>query len=149
MLANYFKNAVLCVDTGGDKRSGYLGELNTNAFRLKGVRASVIDGGAKDSGFVKLMDYPVFCKFTSPIDAYTKNRLRGWQLPIYINEVRIEPMDVIVGDSDGVMAVPKAIAEEVLREVESRKSVEDETRRLILEGMSAEQAAIKMGYKDL
>jgi len=41
------------VDTGGDTRSGYLGELNTNAFRLKGVRASVIDGGAKDSGFVK------------------------------------------------------------------------------------------------
>ncbi len=149
MLANYFKNAVLCVDTGGDTRSGYLGELNTNAFRLRGVRASVIDGGAKDSGFVKLMDYPVFCKFTSPIDAYTRMRLRGWQLPIYINGVRIEPMDVIVGDSDGVMAVPKAIAEQVLTEVESRKAVEDETRRLILEGMSAEDAAIKMGYKDL
>jgi regulator of RNase E activity RraA len=58
-------------------------------------------------------------------------------------------MDVIVGDSDGVMVIPKVIAEEVLREVESRKAVEDETRRLILEGMSAEQAAIKMGYKDL
>ncbi len=149
MLANYFKNAILCVDTGGDTRSGYLGELNTNAFRLKGVRASVIDGGAKDSGFVKLMDYPVFCKFTSPIDAYTRNRLRGWQLPIYIHGVRIEPMDVIVGDNDGVMVVPKAIAEQALAEVESRKAVEDETRRLILEGMSAEDAAIKMGYKDL
>jgi len=149
MLANYFKNAVLCVDTGGDMRSGYLGELNTNAFRLKGVRASVIDGGARDSGFVKLMDYPVFCRFTSPIDAYDRNRLRGWQLPISINGVRIEPMDVVVGDSDGVMVIPKAIAEEVLREVESRKAVEDETRRLILEGMSAEQAAIRMGYKDL
>lgn len=149
MLANYFKNAVLCVDTGNDKRSGYLGELNTNAFRMKGVRASVIDGGAKDSGFVKLMDYPVFCKFTSPVDAYTRCRLRGWQLPIWINGVRIEPMDVIVGDSDGVMVIPQKIAEEVLAEVEARKVQEDETRRLILEGMSAEQAAIKMGYKDL
>lgn len=149
MLSNYFKNAVLCVDTGGDMRSGYLGELNTNAFRLKGVRASVIDGGARDSGFVKLMDYPVFCKFTSPIDAYGRQRLRGWQLPIYINGVRIEPMDVIVGDSDGVMVIPKAIAEQVLTEVEARKVQEDETRRLILEGMSAEDAAIKMGYKDL
>ncbi len=149
MLANYFKNAILCVDTGGDMRSGYLGELNTNAFRLRGVRASVIDGGAKDSGFVKLMNYPVFCKFTSPIDAYTRNRLRGWQLPIFIYGVRIEPMDVIVGDSDGVMVIPKAIAEQVLIAVEDRKAVEDETRRLILEGMSAEDAAIRMGYKDL
>jgi 4-hydroxy-4-methyl-2-oxoglutarate aldolase len=149
MLANYFKNAVLCVDTGGDIRSGYLGELNTNAFRLKGVRASVIDGGAKDSGFVKLMDYPVFCKFTSPIDAYTRNRLRGWQFSIYINNVKIEPMDVVVGDSDGVIVIPKNIVEKALFEVENRKIVEDETRRLILDGMSAEQAAIKMGYNDL
>jgi 4-hydroxy-4-methyl-2-oxoglutarate aldolase len=149
MLANYFKNSVLCVDTGHDQRSGYLGELNTNAFRIKGVRASIIDGGARDSGFVKLMDYPVFCRFTSPVEAYTKNRLRGWQLPIFINGVRIEPMDVIVGDSDGVMVIPKAIAEQVLAAVEDRKAVEDETRRLILDGMSAEQAAIKMGYKDL
>jgi regulator of RNase E activity RraA len=149
MLANYFRNAVLCVDTGGDTRSGYLGELNTNAFRLKGVRASVIDGGARDSGFVKLMDYPVFCRFTSPIEAYTRNRLRGWQLPIFISGVRIEPMDVVVGDSDGVMIIPKAIAEQVLTDVENRKAVEDETRKLILEGMSAEQAAVKMGYKDL
>lgn len=149
MLSNYFSNAVLCVDTGGDMRSGYLGELNTNAFRLKGVRASVIDGGARDSGFVKLMDYPVFCKFTSPIDAYGRMRLRGWQLPIFINNVRIEPMDVIVGDSDGVVVIPKSIAEKVLVEVEARKIQEDETRRLILEGMSAEDAAIKMGYKDL
>ena len=149
MLANYFRNAVLCVDTGGDTRSGYLGELNTNAFRIKGVRASVIDGGARDSGFVKLMDYPVFCRFTSPIDAYGRNRLRGWQIPVFINGVRIEPMDVIVGDSDGVMVIPRSIAEQVLAEVENRKAVEDETRRFILEGMSAEEAAIRMGYKDL
>jgi 4-hydroxy-4-methyl-2-oxoglutarate aldolase len=149
MLANYFKNSVLCVDTGGDSRSGYLGELNTNAFLKKGVRASVIDGGARDSGFVKLMDYPVFCRFTSPIEAYKHNRLRGWQIPIYINGVRIEPMDVVIGDSDGVLVVPQKIAEEVLVQVEERKKIEDKTRELILSGLTPEEAAIRMGYKDL
>jgi len=149
MLGSYFKNAILVVDTGKDSKSGYLGELNTNAMIQNGVRASIIDGGAKDSGFVKLMDFPVFCKFTSPVDAYSKNRLRGWQIPIVINGVIIEPMDVIMGDSDGVIVVPKAIAEEVLVGVESRKKQEDGTRDLIKSGVSAEQAAIKMGYKDL
>ncbi|HUT64236.1 MAG TPA: RraA family protein [Anaerolineae bacterium] len=149
MLSSYFKNAILCVDTGQDPRSGYLGELNTNAMIQNGVRASVIDGGAKDSGFVKLMNFPVFCKFTSPIDAYTKNRLRGFQIPIFISGVKIEPMDVIVGDSDGVIVVPKTIAEEVLVMAEGRKKQEESTRNLIKSGMSAEQAAIKMGYKDL
>ena len=38
MLSSYFKNAILCVDTGGDPESGYLGELNTNAMMMNGVR---------------------------------------------------------------------------------------------------------------
>jgi len=149
MLSSYFKNAILVVDTGGDPVSGYLGELNTNAMIQNSVRASVIDGGAKDSGFVKLMDFPVFCKFTSPVDAYTGNRLRGWHVPIFINGVRIEPMDVIVGDSDGVMVVPAVVAEDVLLRIEARKAQEDRTRELIKSGMSAEEAARKMGAKDL
>jgi len=149
MLSSYFKHAILCVDTSGDPISGYLGELNTNAMMRNGVRASVIDGGAKDTGFVKLMNFPVFCKFSSPVDAYTKNRLRGWHLPIYINNVLIEPMDVIVGDSDGVLVVPKAVAEEVLVRCEQRKSFEDKTRELIKAGISPEEAAIKMGTKEL
>ncbi|MFC1551315.1 RraA family protein [Candidatus Latescibacterota bacterium] len=149
MLSSYFKNAILVVDTGRDPDSGYLGELNTNAMIQNGVRASVIDGGAKDSGFVKLMDFPVFCKFTSPVDAYTKNRLRGWHIPILINGVRIEPMDVIVGDSDGVIVVPNSIAEDVLLRVEIRKEQENKIRELINSGMSAEEAAIRLGIKDL
>jgi len=149
MIDSYFKNAVICIDTGHDMRSGYLGELNTNAFLRNGVRASVIDGGVKDSGFIKLMDYPVFSRFASPINAFDRNRLRGWQLPIYINDVMIEPMDIIMSDSDGVTVIPKAIAEEVLEGVEHRKKQEDDTRDLIKSGMSAEQVAIKMGYKYL
>ena len=149
MLGSYFKNAILVVETGEDPVSGYLGELNTNTMTQRGVRGSVIDGGAKDSGFVKIMDFPVFCRFTSPVDAYTKNRLRGFQIPVVINGVRIEPMDVIVGDSDGVIVVPQGIAEKVLTMVEDRKSQEDKTRDLIKSGMSAEEAAIKTGAKDL
>jgi 4-hydroxy-4-methyl-2-oxoglutarate aldolase len=149
MLSSYFKNAILIVDTGNDPLSGYLGELNTNAMMRNSVRASVIDGGAKDTGFVKDMDFPVFCKFSTPIDAYAKNRLRGWHLPVIINGVTIEPMDVIVGDNDGVMVIPKAFAEEVLVKVEARKEFEDKVRELIQSGMSPEEAAVKMGTKEL
>jgi 4-hydroxy-4-methyl-2-oxoglutarate aldolase len=149
MLSSYFKNAILVVDTGNDPVSGYLGELNTNAMMKNNVRASVIDGGAKDTGFVKSMDFPVFCKFSSPLDAYTQNRLRGWHLPIIINGVTIEPMDVIVGDSDGVMVIPKSVAEEVLIKVEARKHFEDKIRDLIKSGVSPEEAAKRMGTSEL
>ncbi|MFC1608302.1 RraA family protein [Candidatus Latescibacterota bacterium] len=149
MLGSYFKNAILVVDTSGDTESGYLGELNTNAMMRNSVRASVIDGGARDSGFVKQMDFPVFCKFTSPIDAFSKYKLYGWQIPISINNVTIEPWDVIVGDSDGVIVVPKAVAEEVLVRGESRRDFEDKTRELIQSGKSPEEAGRIMGAKSL
>ncbi len=149
MLSSYFKNAILVVDTGRDPEAGYLGELNTNAMMKNGVRGSVIDGGARDSGFVKMMDFPVFCKFTTPVDAYPKNRLRGFNLPISINDVTIEPMDIIMGDSDGVVVIPKAVAEEVLLKCEKLKKFEDDTRELIKGGMSPLDAALKMGAKEL
>ena len=149
MLGSYFKNAILVVDTGCDNEAGYLGELNTNAMIRNSVRASVIDGGARDSGFVKQMDFPVFCKFTTPIDAYPKRNLLGWQIPISINDVTIEPWDMIVGDSDGVIVVPKAVVEEVLTRAESRRDFEDKTRELIQGGMSPEEAGKKMGADSL
>ena len=149
MIDTYFKNAVICIDTDHDKLGGYLGELNTNAFLRNGVRASVIDGGGKDIGFIKLLDFPVFCKFGSPVNAFDHNHLFGWQLPIHINDVLIEPMYVIVGDNEGVMVIPKDIVEEVLKRVEDRKKQEDNTRDLIRSGMSAEQVAIKIGYRYL
>ncbi len=95
------------------------------------------------------MDFPVFCKFSSPIDAYSGNRLRGWNLPISINGVKIEPMDVIVGDSDGVMVIPKEHAETVLEKCEARKTFEDKTRELLKAGYSPVEAAKKMGAKEL
>ena len=149
MLSAYFKNAILVVDTGRDPEAGYLGELNTNAMMKNGVRGSVIDGGARDSGFVKMMDFPVFCKFTTPVDAYPKNRLRGFNHPIMINDVVIEPMDIIVGDHDGVVVVPKAIAEDVLNKCEKLARFENDTRELIKSGMTPLEAALKMGAKEL
>ena len=149
MLGSYFKNAILIVETGSDPYSGYLGELNTHAMMRNSVRASVIDGGARDSGFVKLMDFPVFCKFRSPVDAYSQRSLYGWHIPISINGVNIEPMDVIVGDSDGVIVIPKAVAEEVLEKIEARKDFENKLRELIKSGLSPEEAAVRMGAQNL
>jgi regulator of RNase E activity RraA len=56
-------------------------------------------------------------------------------------------MDIIVGDADGVIVVPKAVAEEVLARIESRKTFEDKTRELIKSGLTPEQAAVRMGAK--
>lgn len=149
MVESYSRNSIIVVDTGSDNISGFWGELATTVCVRNGVRGAVINGGAKDSGFVKLMDFPIFCRFTSPVDGFYRSRLRGWQLPIWINGIIIRPNDMIVGDSDGVLVVPQEIAEQVLVETERRSSNEDKTRDLLKEGVSADEASRLTGRKDL
>jgi 4-hydroxy-4-methyl-2-oxoglutarate aldolase len=109
----------------------------------------VINGGAKDTGIIKTMGFPIFCKFTSPVDGFYRSRLRGWQIPIWFNEILIQPGDMIVADNDGVLVIPQEIAEEILLETERRVGEETQTRQLLKKGVSASEASEATGRRDL
>jgi regulator of RNase E activity RraA len=149
MVESYAEDSIIVVDTGADQVSGFWGELATTICVRNGVRGAVINGGAKDTGFVKQMGFPIFCKFSSPVDGFYRSRLHAWQVPIWFNGVRIDPGDFIVGDSDGVLVVPQEIAEEVLLEAEHVREMENLTRGMLKEGVSAVEASEKTGRKDL
>jgi len=149
MVQSYPEDSIIVVDTGSDQISGFWGELATTICIKNGVRGAVINGGAKDTGFVKKMGFPIFCKFSSPVDGFYRSRLHAWQVPIWFNGVRINPGDLIVGDSDGVLVIPQEIAEEVLIEAERTSEMETITRGLLKEGVSAVTASEKTGRKDL
>ena len=149
MVESYPEGGMIVVDAGPDQISGFWGELATTVCMRNGVRGAVINGGAKDTGFVKMMGFPIFARFTSPVDGFYRSRLRGWQIPIWFNGILIRPGDFIVGDNDGVLVIPQEIAEEVLVEVEKRATEETETRKLLKEGVSAEEASRRTGRIDL
>jgi len=141
MVESYPDCSIIVVDAGPDQVSGFWGELATTVCMRNGVRGAVINGGAKDTGFVKRMGFPIFARFSSPVDGFYRSRLRAWQIPIWFNGVLIRPGDFIVGDSDGVLVIPQEIAEEVLVEMEKRVVEESETRKLLKQGVSAEEAS--------
>jgi len=149
MVASYADNSIVVVDAGADQTSGFWGELATTVCMTNGVNGAVINGGAKDTGFVKMMGFPIFCKFTSPVDGFYRSRLRGWQIPIWFNDIIIRPGDFIVGDSDGVLVIPQEIAEEILVETERRAENETETRQLLKAGVHPEEASKVTGRRDL
>lgn len=149
MVESYPDDSIIVVDTGADQVSGFWGELATTVCIRNGVRGAVINGGAKDTGFVKKMGFPIFCKFSSPVDGFYRSRLHAWQVPIWFNGIRINPGDMIVGDSDGVLVVPQEIAEDVLFEAEQTSDMETIARGLLKEGISAEVASERTGRKDL
>lgn len=149
MVGSYPKNSMIVVDTGNDQVSGFWGELATTVCLRNGVRGAVINGGAKDVGFVREMDFPIFAKFTSPVDGFAWSRLRGWQLPIWWGTVLIRPWDMLLADADGVLVIPHEIAEEILEATEERSRSEDRTRDLLTGGADPVSASEQTGRKDL
>ncbi|MBN2212424.1 MAG: RraA family protein [Sedimentisphaerales bacterium] len=149
MVESYPEGSIVVVDTGADKTSGFWGELATTTCVNHGVRAAVINGGAKDTGFIRAMGWPIFAKFSSPVDGFHLSRLRGWQLPIWFDTVLVRPWDFLVCDADGCLVVPYEIAEDMLVKAEERKESENSTRALLKKGVPADEAARMTGRKDL
>ncbi|MCS7006302.1 MAG: RraA family protein [Thermoleophilia bacterium] len=125
--------------------SAHLGELSVTSLRARGVAGCVLDGGCRDTRFIQAEGFPVFCRFVTPEDSTWRWELEETQAPIMIGGVGVEPGDWIVGDDDGVVVVPAAIADDVLAEAEEKASTESEIRAAVREGMLPLEAYERYG----
>jgi 4-hydroxy-4-methyl-2-oxoglutarate aldolase len=121
-------------DAGFDFRVAHYGEMNAVLGRAKGVVGAVIDGGLRDSGLLLKMDFPVFRRFHSPVEALNRWSYYRWQHPIALRgalsaTVTVRPGDFIFGDIDGVLVIPKEHTVEVLRKAEEHAAVENRARK--------------------
>lgn len=146
MLDSIPADAVVAWDTSGDDESAQWGEVMTMAARRKGCRGAVVDGGVRDTDRVLSQNFPVFVKYRSSSGMLGRFRISGWQEPIRIGQVFINPGDVVFGDIDGVIVVPRAIAYDVLLRAEEIARQESAIKRWIDEGMPAMEIVERGGY---
>ena len=125
--------------------SAHLGELSVTSLQARGVAGCVLDGGCRDVRFIRDAGFPVFSRFVTPEDSTWRWELEATQVPVRIGLVRIEPEDWIVGDEDGVVVVPAAIAEDVLAEAEAKAATESEIRTAVRDGMPPLEAYERYG----
>jgi len=128
-----------------DDVAAHLGELSAETAKYRGARGAVIDGGARDTDYILRLGFPVFCRYTTPKDVLGRWELEAYNVPITIGDVRIEPGDFVLGDRDGVVIVPAAIAEEVVGKAEEIVSTENLVRKAILEGVHPLEAYRRYG----
>jgi regulator of RNase E activity RraA len=128
-----------------DDVSAHLGELSSETAKFRGARGAVIDGGARDTEYMVRLGFPVFSRYRTPLDIRGRWRLVDWNVPIQIGSVTITPGDLVVGDRDGVMVIPQAIAEEVVTKAEEVVKTENLVRKAILEGVLPLEAYEKYG----
>jgi regulator of RNase E activity RraA len=122
-----------------------MGELSAETLHHKGVRGYVVDGGCRDTEFILQLGFPVFCSFTTPKDIVARWVPDRFGEPITIGEVTIRSGDYLIADRDGVVIIPGAIAEEVVRKTEEVMLTENRVRTAILGGMDPQEAYLKFG----
>jgi 4-hydroxy-4-methyl-2-oxoglutarate aldolase len=91
------------------------GELLSTAAKARGAAGALMDGCTRDIRAIRAMGFPVFHGGIAPLDSKGRGRVMALDVPVECAGVRIEPGDLVFGDADGVVAIPKAVEDEVLR----------------------------------
>ena len=124
---------VIVVDGGGDETRALIGEIMLNIAKYRGAAGYVIDGAIRDSGAIAASDFPVFARAAIHRGPY-KSGPGEINVPVSIGGMVIAPGDIVVGDDDGVVAFPQAIAPKLLEAVKAQIAREADTIVAIREG---------------
>ena len=122
-----------------------MGELSAQTLAARGVLGYVVDGGSRDTELVLEQGFPVFCRFLTPSDIVRRWIPDAFASPIDIGGVTIQTGDYILGDRDGVVVIPQAIAEDVVTQTEAVVATESEMRRALVGGMDPVEAYNRFG----
>jgi len=122
-----------------------MGELSAETLHHKKVRGYVVDGGCRDVEFILKIGFPVYCSFRTPADIVGRWVPDRFGEPVTIGAVTICSGDYILGDQDGVVVLPAAVAADAIARTEEVVRTENKVRTAILDGMDPQQAYLKYG----
>lgn len=146
MLDAMHENAFVVWDTSKDEKATLWGGVMTATAKGKRVKAACIDGGIRDTHQILDADFPVFYKYRISNGSLGRCLITHFQTVLQIDEVTVRPGDVIMGDIDGVLVIPRDIAYEVLLRAEEIKENEKKIFGWVHAGETIQSISEKGGY---
>ena len=123
------------MDCRGDASAASAGSILLTRLQVRGAAGVVSDGGIRDAAGAAKLDMPIFAAKPSAPTNLTKHHAVDIGLPIACGEVAVYPGDVILGDDDGVMVIPRHLADEVANESVDMELFEDFVLEEVLQGV--------------
>lgn len=146
MLDEMHENAFVLWDSGNDQKSTLWGGVMTATAKKKNVKAACIDGGIRDTHSIIEAEFPVFYKYRISNGSLGRCLITNYQVPLEMGDVFVRPGDVVLGDIDGVLIVPRDIAYEVLTRAEEIIENEKQIVGWVDQGKSAKDITDQGGY---
>jgi len=119
---------------GHDSERALMGELSAETLQFRGVRGYIVDGGCRDTAFIRRLGFAVFCDKATPRDIVGAWVPVAYDEPISFGQVVVRPGDYVLADCDGIVVIPQAIAAEVVDAATASMQIEDKVRAAILSG---------------
>ncbi len=124
-------DSVFVIDMNGDTTSGALGDILIARLVARGVAGVVADGGMRDIEPVQQMSLPVFCRSYAAPPSFASLLVADVQRPVGCGGVLVIPDDIVVADADGVVVIPRYLADTVARDGDEQEQMEAWIRRKI------------------
>ena len=127
------------------------GDLLASSMQARGCAGVVVDGGVRDTAYLRTLAMPVMARFRTPAQGVHRWKVTAAQVAVQVRGaiddwVTVEPGDVMVADDDGVIVVPRRLVEDVSRRVAEWSSTESVARKDILQGTRLLEALEKYGH---
>jgi RraA family protein len=123
---------VIVVDAGGDLTNAIIGEIMTTLAQSRGVAGFVIDGAVRDMDALAASDFPVYARGVTHRGPY-KDGPGEINVTVTVGGQVVAPGDIVVGDGDGVLAVPRSEAAQVASLARAQMEREAATLKAIAE----------------
>jgi regulator of RNase E activity RraA len=125
---------VLVMDCRGADRAASAGDILLTRLAYRGVAGMVTDGSVRDADTIAELDFPVYVQSRSAMTNLALHHAVDINVPIGCAGVAVYPNDVIVGDGDGVVCIPRHLAAEVSIEAAEQEAMERKIRRRVQHG---------------
>ena len=120
------------------------GLMSTRALQLK-AEGAVVDGYSRDTNEIEKLNFPTFSLGTYAQDQGPRGKVIDYRIPIEFNGILVNPGDVVYGDRDGVLIIPKDAVEEAFSGAIEKARGEKLVQKALEEGMSTVDAFNKFG----